>query len=118
MKLLSRLGLGLRHLRKYRFKHILQDSLNPLCSFGKGEVEIISRYILHCSNYLEERLTLLNTMKNIGMSILQRNGSKFTSVLLFGETPFNNNKNTFVLDVTIDCIISTGRIDEPLFNSS
>ena len=32
IKLLSRLKLGLSHLREHKFKHIFQDSLNPFCS--------------------------------------------------------------------------------------
>ena len=118
IKLLSRLRLGLSHLREHKFKHSFQDSLNPFCSCGKGEVETSSHYLLHCSNYLEERLALLNTIENIDMSILQQSDSKFTSVLLFGDTPFDNKKKTFILDATIDYIILTGRFDEPLFNSS
>ena len=118
IKLLSRLRLGLSHLREHKFKHSFQDSLNPFCSCGKGEVETSSHYLLHCSNYSEERLALLNTIRNIGMSILQLSDSKFTSVLLFGDTSFDNNKNTFILDATIDYIISTGRFDVPLFSSS
>ena len=118
IKLLSRLRLGLSHLRKYKLKHSFQDSLNPFCSSGKGEVETSSHYLLYCSNYLEERLALLNTIKNIDMSILQQSDSKFTSVLLFGDTSFDNNKNPFILDATIDYINLTGKFDEPLFNSS
>ena len=57
-------------------------------------------------------------MKNIDMSILPESDSKFTSVLVFGDTSFDNNKNIFILETTIDYIISTGRFDEPLFNSS
>ena len=118
IKLLSWLRLGLSHLREHKFKHSFQDSLNPFCSCGKGEVETSSHYLLHCSNYSEERLALLNTIRNIDMSILQLSDSKFTSVLLFGDTSFDNNKNTFILDATIDYIISTGRFDVPLFSSS
>ena len=118
IKLLSRLRLGLSHLRKHKFKHSFQDSLNPFCSCGKGEVETSSRYLLHCSNYSEERLALLNTIRNIDMSILQLSDSKFTSVLLFGDTSFDNSKNTFILDATIDYIISTRRFGVPLFSSS
>ena len=118
IKLLSRLRLGLSHLREHKFKHSFQDSLNPFCSCGKGEVETSSHYLLHCSNYSEERLALLNTIKNIVMSISQQSDSKFTNVLLFGDTSFDNNRNPFILDATIDYIISTGRFGEPLFNSS
>ena len=57
-------------------------------------------------------------MKNIDMSILPESDSKFTSVLVFGDISFDNNKNIFILEATIDYIISTGRFDEPLFNSS
>ena len=107
IKLLSRLRLGLSHLREQKFKHSFQDSLNPFRSCGKGEAETSSRYLLHCSNYSEERLALLNTIRNIDNSILQLIDSKFTSVLLFGDNSFDNNKNTFILDATIDYIIST-----------
>ena len=52
------------------------------------------------------------------MSILQQSDSKFTSILLFSETSFGNNKKPFILDSNIDYIISKGRFDEPLFNNS
>ena len=91
IKLLSRLRLGLSHLREHKFKHSFQDSLNPFCSCGKGEVETSYHYLLHRSNYSEERLALLNTIK-ILTSILQQSDSKFTSDLLFGDTSFDNNK--------------------------
>ena len=118
IKLLSRLRLGLSHLREHKFKHSFQVSLNPFCSCGKGEVGSSSHHLLYCSNYSEERLALLNTIKNIDMPILQQSDSKFTSVLLFGDISFYNYKNTFILDATIDYIISTKRFDEPLFNNS
>ena len=118
IKLLSRLRLGLSDLREHKFKHSFQDSINPFYCRGKGEVESSSHYLLHCSYYSEERLALLNTIKNIDMSILQQDDSKFTSILLFGNTSFDNNKNTFILDATMDYITSTGRFDIPLFDSS
>ena len=118
IKLLSRLRLGLSHLREHKFKHSFQDSLNSFCGCGKGEVETSSNYLLHCCNYSEERLALLNTVRNIGRFILHLSDSKFTSALLFRDTFFDNNKNTFILDATIDYIIFTGRFDVPLFSSS
>ena len=107
IKRLSRLRLGLSRLREHKFKHSFQDSLNSFCSCGKGEVETSSHYLLHCSNYSKERLALLNTIKNIDMSILQQSDSKFTSVLLFGDTSFDNNKNTFILDSIMMNLYST-----------
>ena len=71
IKFLSRLRLGLSHLREHKFKHSFQDSVNPFCFCGKGEVETSSHYLLYCSLYSNERLALLNAIKNIDMSILQ-----------------------------------------------
>ena len=105
--------LGLSHLREHKFKHSFQDSLNLFRICGKSETETSSHYLLNCSNYPEERLALLNTIKNIAMSILQQSDSNFTRVLLFGDTSFDNNKNTFILDATIDYVISTGRFMNP-----
>ena len=122
IKLLSRLRLGLTHLREHKLKHrfqlCLNFSLNSFCSCGKGEVQTSSQYLLHCSNYSEEQLALLNTIRNIDMLVLQLSDSIFTSVLLFGDTSFDNNKNNFILDATTDYIISTGRFDVSLFGSS
>ena len=118
IKLLSWLRLGLSHLSEPKFKRSFQDCLNIFCSCGKYEFETSSQYLIHCFSYSEERLALLNTIKNIYMSILQQSDSKFTNVWLFGDTSFDNNKNTFILHDTIDYIILTGRFDEPLFNNS
>ena len=41
-----------------------------------------SHYLLDCSNYSEERLAVLYTIKNIDIPILQKGDSKFTSLLL------------------------------------
>ena len=59
-------------------------------------------------------MALLNAI----IHILQQSDSKFTNVLLFDDTSFDNNKNTFILNSTIDYITSTARFDESLFNSS
>ena len=116
IKLFSRLKLGLSHLREHKFKHSFGNSFNPFCSCVKGEVETNSYYLLCCCNYSEKRLTLRNTIKNISKSTLEQSDSKFTSILHFVNTCFDNNQNTFILDATIDYIISTGRFDVPLFS--
>ena len=35
IKLITRLRLGLSHLREHKFKHSFQDTLNPLCKCGQ-----------------------------------------------------------------------------------
>ena len=85
IKLLSRLRLGLSHLRDQKFKLSFQDTLNYFCSCGKGEVETSSHALLHCSNCSQEQLDFLNIIKNMDKSILQQSDTKFTNVLLFSH---------------------------------
>ena len=40
IKLLTRLCLGLSHLRDHKFRHCFQDTLNPLCDCGKDNETI------------------------------------------------------------------------------
>ena len=47
IKLVTKLRLGLRHLREHKFKHSFQGTLNPLCSCGV-DIETTSHYFLHC----------------------------------------------------------------------
>ena len=86
IKILPWPSLDLNHLRECKFRHSFQDFVNPFYSCGKGKVESSSPYLLHCSNYLEKRLTLLSTTKNIVMSILQPSDLKFIRALLFVDT--------------------------------
>ena len=63
---ITRLRLGLSHLRELRFKHSFQDSLNPLCSCGL-DIESTAHFLLHCPTYIIERRTLLSTIENIDL---------------------------------------------------
>ena len=40
LKLITRLRLGLSHLRFHKFKHNFQDTLNPICRCGTAETTI------------------------------------------------------------------------------
>ena len=59
-KLITRLQLGLSHIRFHKFKYSFQDTLNPICNCGT--VEITVHYFLHCPNFSNERLTFFNKL--------------------------------------------------------
>ena len=63
IKFLTRLRLGLSHLREHKFKHSFQDSLNPLCKCS-FDVESTSHFLLHCLIYNNERSPLISTIRN------------------------------------------------------
>ena len=50
MKDLTILRLGLSHLNDHKFRHNLQDCLNPLCPCST-EAESTIHYFLHCHYY-------------------------------------------------------------------
>ena len=94
--------------REHKFKHNFQDCLNPLCLCG-NEIETSTHYLLHCPTYTNERLTLLNKIKSINCSILESSDAAVTKILLFGDNTLSNSSNTFILNSTIEYIISTQR---------
>ena len=70
LKLITRLRLGLNHLRFHKFKHSFQDTLNPICNCGTLETTI--HYLLLCPNFSNERLTLFNKLPSIDENILSK----------------------------------------------
>ena len=114
LKFVTRLRLGLSHLREHKFKHSFQDTINPLCSCSL-DTESIEHFLLHCPKFVIERRTLLSTISNINYKLLENTDSVLTRTLLFGNTSFDITENTKILNATINCILLTERFDEPLF---
>ena len=108
IKLLTKLRLGLSHLRERKFKHSFQDCLNPLC-VGGNEVETSTHYLLYCPTYTNERMALLNKIKSINCSILESSDAAVTKILLSGDNTLSNSSNTLILNSTIEYIKSTQR---------
>ena len=100
MRLLTRLRLVLSQLRDHKFKHSFQDCLNPLCFCG-NESQRSTHYLLHCLTYTNERVTLLNKIKNINCSILFSDAN-VTKILLFRDNTLRDSSNTLILNLTID----------------
>ena len=114
IKFLTRLHLGLSHLREHKFKHSFQDSLNPLCKCG-AEVESTTHFLLHCPIYNNDRSSLLSTIRNIDCKLLEITDFSLTHTLLWGNPSFDIIANSFILNATIDFILSTKRFGEALF---
>ena len=68
-----------------------QDILNPICSCGEN-IETTTLNTLHCPNYLNKRMTLLNNLQNVEENTLNRNYSRLSDILLFGNSSFNDAK--------------------------
>ena len=114
VKLITRLQLGLSHLREHKFKHDFQDSINPLCNCGH-DIEFTTHFLLHCLLFVNERSTFFSTLISLDCNQVDNTDSTLTQTLLFGNTSFKSNENLKNLIATIDYILSTKRFDELLF---
>ena len=113
IKYITWIRLELSHLRKHKFKHSFQDTLNPICNCG-NDVESAVHFFLHCPLYSNERRTLLNNLVNIDHKLLANTNFSLTQILLFGNTTFNAIVNTKIINLTTDFVLPTKRFDEPL----
>ena len=106
---MTRLRLGLSHLRLRKFKHSFQDWINALCNCGY-EVESTVHFFLHCPFS-----TLFRTLRNLDSKLFDNTDSLLRNILLFGKESLNADQNTAILNAAMEFILSTKNFDEPLF---
>ena len=92
VKLLTRIRLGLSHLREHKFRHNFQDTVNPLCTCSL-EIEDTNHFFLRCLNFSTCRTTFLNELNIIGPSLISLNDNEFVEILIFGNPNFSNDIN-------------------------
>ena len=91
IRLITRLRVGMSHLREHKFKHNFQDCLNPICSCGL-DIESTSHFLLHCPTFNDEPYTLLSTLNNTDCKLLELTKSSLSQTLLYGNTSFDKEK--------------------------
>ena len=113
IKHVTRIRLGLSHLREHRFKHSFQDSVSPTCNSGI-EFESVIHFFFHFPLYSNERCTLLNSLSKIDYKSLGSNETFLTQTLLFGNSYFSTNDKTKTINLTFDFVLSAKRFEGPL----
>ena len=114
IKLMCRLRLGLSHLREHKFKHGFLDTIDPMCSCGRG-IENTAHFFLHCSLFDTKRTTLLNGITNINSDILNRIDSEIVQLLLYGDPNFSIPINKSILQLSIEFILNSERFISYLY---
>ena len=114
IKYLTRIRVGLSHIKEHKFRHHFQDSVDPMCSCGSG-VETATHFFLHCANFNFQRQTLFDRITTIDEKILAENEESIINTLLFGKPNSENSVNKVILNISIVYILSTERFNEPLF---
>ena len=113
LKLLTRLHLGLSHLRYHKFRHNFQDCVNQICICGL-EIETTTHFLLHCPLFQSAGQSLLTNIKKIDESILKKHDKLITKTLLYGDDKFVLPCNKSIISSIIEFIVSTERFSNSL----
>ena len=84
LNLLTRLCLGLIHLRGQKFNHIFSDCLDEICMCGK-DIESTNHFLLQYSLFLNERQVLMNKTSDIDSSLIDQNENSLCYTFRFGK---------------------------------
>ena len=117
IKLITRLRLGQCHLREHKFKHSFQDTLNLLCNCGQ-DTESTTHFFLRCPFFINERRTLLSTIRNLDSILLDFTNYDLTKTLLFGNTTQTSRNNFKIINARMDRLFYTSLLPFHLFGLS
>ena len=102
-KLLTRLRLGLSHIRDQKFRHCFQDTQYPLLWY---DTETIAHIFLHCPSFHTPRQTLMNNIRNINEQILSHGKDQLIQTFLYCNPNCNLTVSRLILNAAIEYLIS------------
>ena len=102
LKLLTRLRVGLSHLRKHKFRHNFRNTTNPLCSCGI-DPETTEQYLLRCPFFAAHRKA------GSAESMFIFSATTLTNTPI-GNRHYNDITNSSILKCTINFILINGEI--------
>ena len=115
IKLLTRLRVGLSHLREHKFNHHFHDTGNPYCSCDGKSIESVEHYLLSCPNHARSRILLFENLSSISSLVTFTRDSLTTEILLYGKSTFDDCTNKKIIESTINFLIESSRFSDPLF---
>ena len=114
IKLITRLRLSLGHFRGHKLKNSFEDTINLLRYCGQ-DIESTTHFFLQCPLFINERCTLLSTIRRLASKLLDCKNFVLKQTLLFGNTSQTLSNNFKIMNALIDYILSSKRFDEPIF---
>ena len=110
---LTRLRIGFSHLKKHKFKHHFQDSIDSICNCS-SVTETKFRFF-HCVSFNTQKQTLFDKIAPIDANVLTENEDSIVNTLLFKKPNSENSFNNAILNVSIEFILSNRTFNNPLF---
>ena len=114
LKLLTSLCLGFSHLNEHRFRHNFQECMNLVCSCSL-EIEYTSHHRLRCHYFTLHRIDRMNSVKSICNNFESMTNNNKITLLLYGDSPFDESKNKFILQSSMKHIKTTEKFSASLF---
>ena len=114
LKLLTRLRLGLSHLREHKFRHNFNDTIDPFCLCGTNDLETSEHFLLRCPNYAYLRLKLFDNLRNKNILLLPLENHLIVQILLFGSEYYDLIANKIIISSVIEFIIKSKRFEDAL----
>ena len=116
LKYLTRLRVGLSHLREHKFRHNFKDTTSKLC-LCQNESENVEHYLLHCPVFSHLRSELFEKLRRL-ISLPTLISSSYTcNLLLYGNPKYDDCTNRKTVELTISYILATNRFDQPFFSA-
>ena len=91
-----------------------QDTISPSCNCGQ-DIESPTHLFLHFPLFINERRTLLSTIRSLESKLLHCNDYDLTHTLFFGNTSQTSSNIFNTINASIDYILSSKRFDEKHF---
>ena len=113
---LTRVRVGFSHLREHKFRHRFLNIVDSICSCCTKAVENTERYLLHCSNFDNQRTVLFDDVQNIGINYGPLDASTLYRMLVFGNPKFSDNVNSGIIYAVIKFIESTNRFNGSIYD--
>ena len=113
LKFLTRLRMGLSHLKSHKYRHNFKDTPDQFCVCDNKSIESVEHYLLCCPLYCPMREQLFTDLNN-EISIIPFHKTFLTRLLLYGNESFSAYTNNFILKCSINYIMNTERFHGPL----
>ena len=110
------MSVGFSHLRDHKFRDDLLDIVDPICSCRTNAVENTEHYLLHCSNFTNQRTILFDDLRNIGINHGPLDSSTLNRMFLFGNPNFSDNVDSGIIYAVIKFIQSTNRFSGSVYD--
>ena len=73
------------------------------------EIEDMLHYLFHCNHFNHQWIDLMSSVKSVCHNFESMSDNDKKDVLLYGDSRFDENKNKFILEATINFIKNSER---------